>query len=115
MVHSTTNNASSHDSILELWRSLPNDRLHEISQSLTGLDPEGLFTGEGGGHLKPRRLEASGASRELGEIMRGGGTPTPLLIGRGAGSPGDLPRIFVKIYVSENAFQAILKPFFHIL
>ena len=25
---------------------------------------------------------------------------------------GELPRNFFKIYVSENAFQAILKPFF---
>ena len=28
------------------------------------------------------------------------------------GGPGELPRIFFKIYVSENAFQAILKPTF---
>ena len=39
--------------------------------------------------------------------MRGGGTPCSL-----EGGPGDLPRdFFLKIYVSENAFQAILKPF----
>ena len=31
------------------------------------------------------------------------------------GGLGDLPRNFFKIYVSENAFQAILKPSFHIL
>ena len=28
------------------------------------------------------------------------------------GGPGELPRNFFKIYVSENAFQAILKPSF---
>ena len=28
------------------------------------------------------------------------------------GGSGELPRIFFKIYVSENAFQAILKPSF---
>ena len=28
------------------------------------------------------------------------------------GDPGELPRKFFKIYVSENAFQAILKPSF---
>ena len=39
--------------------------------------------------------------------MRGGGTPRSLEGGR-----GELPRKFFKIYVSENAFQAILKPFF---
>ena len=53
-------------------------------------------------------LEASGASRERGESMRGGWSP-PLI----GGGPGVLPRIFfLKIYVSENAFQAILKPIF---
>ena len=40
--------------------------------------------------------------------MRGGWNP-PLI----GGGPGMLPRIFFfKIYVSENAFQAILKPIF---
>ena len=32
----------------------------------------------------------------------------------GGGGPGELLRNFFKIYVSENAFQAILKPFFSI-
>ena len=40
--------------------------------------------------------------------MRGGWNP-PLIGGWSGGSP---PRIFLKIYVSENVFQAILKPFF---
>ena len=39
--------------------------------------------------------------------MRGGGTLCSLVGDRGS-SPGN----FFKIYVSENAFQAILKPFF---
>ena len=50
-------------------------------------------------------LEASGASREQGESMRGGAH------WRGSGgAPPDFS--FFKIYVSENAFQAILKPIF---
>ena len=39
--------------------------------------------------------------------MRGGGTPRLLEGGR-----GDLPQKYFIIYVSGNAFQAILKPFF---
>ena len=62
--------------------------------------------GGGGGGTWSRRLEASGASRERVESMRGGGIPCSL-----DGGPGVLPQIFFKIYVSENAFQAILKPF----
>ena len=53
-------------------------------------------------------LEASGASRERGESMRGGGT-SRLLEGVRRCSPGFF---FFKIYVSEKAFQAILKPIF---
>ena len=41
--------------------------------------------------------------------MRGGGTPRSL---EGGGSGGPPPIFLKKIYVSENAFQAILKPFF---
>ena len=39
--------------------------------------------------------------------MRGGSNPPSL-----EGDTGDLPQKFFKIFVSENAFQAILKPFF---
>ena len=39
--------------------------------------------------------------------MRGGGTPCSL-----EGVRGCSPGFFFKIYVSENAFQAILKPIF---
>ena len=46
------------------------------------------------------KLEPRGASRERG----GGGS-----MSRGGGSGGSVPRFFFKIYVSENAFQAILK------
>ena len=41
-----------------------------------------------------------------GEYERGGGG------GSLEGGPGELPRIFFKIYVPENAYQAILKPSF---
>ena len=64
-------------------------------QFVTGLDPEGLFTGGGGGGTSSRRLKPSGASRERGESLR-----------------GVEPDFFLKIYVSENAFKVILKPFF---
>ena len=40
-----------------------------------------------------------------GESLSGGG-------GSLEGGSGDLPRKFFKIYVSENAFQAIFKPSF---
>ena len=66
-----------------------------------GLDPEGLFTG---GTSSPK-LESSGASRERGESISGGEAHW-----RGFG--GAPPKFFFKIYVSENAFQAILKPSF---
>ena len=55
------------------------------------------------------QAKANGASREWGESMRGGWNPW--LIG---GGPGELPWNFFKIYVSENAFQAFLKPLFSI-
>ena len=63
--------------------------------------PRGVVYGGGGG-TSSRRLETSGPSRERGEEA--------LAYWRGV--PGVLPRKFFKIYVSENAFQAILKPFF---
>ena len=59
------------------------------------------------GGTESRSLEPSGESRERGVSMRGGLNP-PLI--RGAGGPP--PEIFCKIYVSENAFQAILKLIF---
>ena len=66
--------------------------------------------------LLPGALEAevlnraAKAARGEGESMRGGLNPLSLG-GPGGASAGK----FCKIYVSENAFQAILKPFFHIL
>ena len=70
-----------------------------------GLEPEGSFTGGGGGGggTSSRRLEQSGAGRE-----RGRGSPCSLEGGVRGRSPGN----FFKIYVSANAFQAILKPLF---
>ena len=61
---------------------------HNNLSRVLGLDPEGSFRGGGfrGGGTSRRRLEPSGVRK-------------PLLIGGGS-------------YVSENAFQAILKPFF---
>ena len=62
---------------------------------------------DAGGGTESRSLEPSGESREgVGESMRGG---TPLSLGGYGGPP---PEFFFKIYVSENAFQAILKPIF---
>ena len=60
-----------------------------------------------GGALKAKVLNrAAKAARRGGEYEREGGVNPPLI---GAGvSPG----FFLKIYVSENAFQAILKPIF---
>ena len=76
-----------------------------------------------GGHSKPkssteRRKPQGGGEHERGlnppfirvargESMRGGLNP-PFIWGVRGASPG----IFFKIYVSENAFQAILKPIF---
>ena len=75
-----------------------------IMTNVAGLDPEGLFTGGRGGTSRPK-LEPSGTSRERGGEYewRGGSLE---------GGSGELPRKFFKIYVSENAFQAILKPSF---
>ena len=55
----------------------------------------------GGGGTESRSLESSGKGRK-------GGGMNPLLLGGSGASPGK----FFKIYVSENAFQAILKPIF---
>ena len=62
--------------------------------------------GGGFGALKaePLNREAQAASR--GEYERGS-NPLPI-----EGVWRLSPRIFLKIYVSENAFQAILKPIF---
>ena len=56
-----------------------------------------------------RSLEPSGESRQKGGEYKRGLEP-PLIRGF-RGSP---PDFFFKIYVSENAFQAILKPIFSI-
>ena len=53
-----------------------------------------------GGGAESRSFELIGAGHEWGKSMRAGVGP---------------PRKKIKIYVSENAFQAILKPIFHIL
>ena len=66
---------------------------------MAGLDPEGFFTGGGGGGTLSRSLEPSGASREQGESMGGGWNLLSL-----KGGPVELPGIFLKIYVSEKAF-----------
>ena len=57
---------------------------------MAGLDPEGLFTGWGGGTLS-RRLEPSGASCEQGDSMGGWWNPRSL-----KGGPVELPGIFFK-------------------
>ena len=59
-----------------------------------------MLGGGGGGGAEIRGFELIGASHEWGKSESGGWT-----------SPGKK----MKIYVSENAFQAILKPVFHIL
>ena len=66
-----------------------------------GPDPEMLLPG---GALKAEGLyRAAKAARGLGEYERG--FKPPFILG--------IPGIFcLKIYVSENAFQAILKPIF---
>ena len=56
----------------------------------------------GGGALKAKVLNRAAKAASAGESMRGVETPLSL-------------EFFFKIYVSENAFQAILKPIFHIL
>ena len=72
---------------------------------MSGLDPEMLSPGGGGGTESQSRV----AKAASGESMRG---EYPLLIREVRGTS---PEIFFKIYVSENAFQAILKPIFYIL
>ena len=67
----------------------------------SGLDPEGSFTG-GGGALQAQDLKQ--AAQAVSVVRK------PLL--NEMGVRGYSPGIFFKIYVSENAFQAILKPFF---
>ena len=59
----------------------------------------------GGGALKAKVLKR-GAKTARGEYERG---DEPPLV---RGVRGDSPEIFFKIFVSENAFQAILKPIF---
>ena len=54
------------------------------------------------GALEAAGLKWSAQSVSGGRVWEGGGTPRSL----------NLPRNFLKIYVSENAFQAILMPFF---
>ena len=66
-----------------------------------GLDPEGLLTG--GGALEAEGLKRAAQAVNGGEYVRGS-LPPPPLIGRRS---GELPGNFFKIYVSENAFQAI--------
>ena len=56
--------------------------------------------------LLPGALKAEGLN-QAGESMRGGLYPLSL-VGGGRASPGKC----FKIYVTENAFQAILKPIF---
>ena len=68
----------------------------------TGLDPEILLPGGTEG----RSLEPSGESREVGGEYEWG--MNPFSLGGSRASPGN----FFKISVSENAFQAILKPIF---
>ena len=59
------------------------------------------------GALEAAGLKGAAQAVSRGRVLEGVGTPRSL-----EGGPGDLPRIFFKIYVSENAFQAILKPLF---
>ena len=60
--------------------------------------PRGVVCGGGGGGgAESRSFEVIGASHEWGKSMRAGVGPPPEKM---------------KIYVSENTFQAILKPIF---
>ena len=59
-----------------------------------------------GGALQAKELSREGQAVSGGEYERGGGG------GSLEGGPEELPRKFFKIFVSENAFQAILKPSF---
>ena len=64
-----------------------------------------LLPGRGRGALKVEVLNRA-AKAAMGEYERG---DEPLSLG---GSMGPPPDFVFKIYVSENAFQAILKPIF---
>ena len=64
-----------------------------------------LLPGGGGGTLKAEVLNGA-AKAARGEYERGDETPHI------RGVRGPTPETFSKIYVSENAFQAILKPIF---
>ena len=74
----------------------------------SGLDPEGLFTGGGGGSTSSPKLEPSGTSRERGESMSGE---------RGSleGVRGSSPEIFLKYMSLSMHFKPFLSPLFHIL
>ena len=76
-----------------------------LNINLSRAGPRGV---DYGGGTESRLLEPSGASRERGESRRGGLTPFLLEGGLGVAPP----EFFFKIYVSENTFQAILKPIF---
>ena len=83
----------------------------DCNQTLSGISPRaGPRDVVVRGALKAEVLNRA-AKAARGGSMRGGLNP-PLI--RGGGS-GGLPRKNFKICVSENAFQAILKPIFHIL
>ena len=60
------------------------------------------------GALQAKGLNRAAQAVSGGESMRGGGNPRSFFLGGGV-------QKFLIIYVSENVFQAILKPFFHIL
>ena len=62
-----------------------------------------------GGALKAEVLSVAAKAARGGEYERG------MPRSHQGGGPGTSPGKFFKIYVSENAFQAILKPIFHIL
>ena len=62
----------------------------------------------GGGALQAKGLNRVAQGMSGVEYERDGWNP-PLIRG---GVPGSSPEFFFKIYVSENAFQAILKPLF---
>ena len=89
-----------------------NPERHELARGIyiirevyiQGWTQRGRLRGGGGGGTLSRRLEPSGARRERGEEA----------LAHWRGVRGCSPGKFFKIYVSENAFQAILKPFFAI-
>ena len=89
----------------KLSKIVINRRLPNIYYYIQGWTQRDCLRGGGGG-TSSRRLEPSGAIWS-GGVWEGGG-------GRAhwSGVRGSSPEIFFKIYVSENAFQAILKPSF---